>query len=1594
MNTEQLSIKIEEYVLGEIAVKLEANPDNLDKDENLLELGLDSATLVEFAEDFEKNVGIKLYPTIFFEHQTLNQVNQYFSEKFADEFMSYFKKNNSVPIQSENQVQEKPIEDSKVKEERMVHELLWVDLGPINLIKQYELNNSFSAIVTELNTEDTFLINSDSKVVFYLNESPNYNVFDILRFLSQNVKGRKPKEVILIIENDFEGRDAIIKDFVELPYDSLSLQPFRTAYLSRFSTDEIQNALKKSIKSKDLQSTKDDDIAIIGMDGRFPQSPNLEAYWDNLLNEKDLIGPPDEARLNMWKTICEPLGEGFLNQAEINGGFIDNVDKFDNEFFNISAREAQSIDPQQRLFLTSSWKCIQNAGYSPESLSDSKTGVFGAVGTRDYHELSLLYRTPIEPQLSTGLAHSILSNRVSYVYNFNGPSESIDTACSSSLVALNRAISAIKGNECDQAIVGGVNLNISPMVFLAFHKTGILSEEGRCRPFDERANGYARGEGVGTILIKPLQKAITDGDYIHGVIKGTAVNHGGKGQSMTAPNPSKQSEVVANAIEKSGCDIDTISYIEAHGTGTALGDPIEIDGLKRTFKSAASKKNMEISKPWCKIGSVKSNIGHLETAAGMAGILKVLLAFDKKAIPASIHIQNVNPLISLKNSPFEIAKESSSWLNPHPSTPLRAGVSSFGFGGTNAHAVLEEYLNTSSENRESIFSIPFSAPSEVQLVDYIKKFINLSDKYQLTDIAFTLQNGRELLEKRVVFECSNITELKQKIKEYIISENQPNVNLSPSLSFLEGVNPNWRLKGKRVPLPTFDLNETRHWFDEPNWGEFNFKKSTSSVQQEKATMYPSIEGKELSFKEFLKKEISEILKKDLASIDEHKPFLDYGLDSILGMSLVKKIEAHLGIPIYINELLQYDTIAKLSDHFSGEIKAKKITSENQFNLDEVEYDERERGDTPICFLLSTPRAGSTLLRSMLMGNEKLFSPPELHLLNFSNVEERKKWLKNTPLYEGIIESIKELFELSVEESKALLSKWENERLSTPQVYQKLQSKLADKVLIDKSPSYAQSIETLKRAEKYFSNTRYIILQRHPFSVMESIVRNRFHHMIPIDHNDHATAEEISEKVWYDFNQNLEQFKEVLSPDNFIVVQYENLVQFPENELQKICSFLEVDYDPKMLSVYNTGRMINGLTKDSISIGDPNFLKRGSIDNSLAFSWKNYSSKSIGIETLKYATSLGYDLKQDYSLTPIQKAYFQIEGAESWMLAHKFEFSVNSDVTNSKINSALLKLLNDYPSFHRKLKGDTWEWEADLNSLIGFEFSKENDLNLDDVIQIKGSKINVKLGLNLYLIIHQKSKSKYEAVLMYSHLLGDGVSSTRLIDSLVSFFNGKSPEINRQIELLNDLSISQKQIHFNSFNPLKGGNSQLEFKKEIQELNKSNNLFSEFGSALADSIYYFFDEDQIDLSVRYHNRNQLSEYTDAPFDFVGLLAVDIPLCLNKEDSQKTDAYFINQMQKSISSEPKNCSIKGKYRFNFQPINKSQFTSPIKITQSKEYIMAKPVSFYEIDVIVRSNYNSTEVIARFDSEKYSESFISNFISDIEARITKDKEYAMNH
>ena len=521
-------------------------------------------------------------------------------------------------------------------------------------------------------------------------------------------------------------------------------------------------------------------IAIIGMSGRFPGAADIEELWSLLMSGRTVIREIPSQRWSWREFHGDPTKEG--NQTDVRwGGFIDGVDEFDPLFFNISPREARGMDPQQRLILTYAWKLLEEAGYAASSLAGSNTGVFVGCGSAEYSHLLARAATPIESSSAIGTLASVGPNRVSHFLDLHGPSEPVEAACSSSLVAVCRGMQALHDGDCELALVGGVNTILTPDLHISLAKAGALSKDGLCKTFAAEADGYVRSEGIALLLLKPLAAAERDGDHIHGVLIGGAVNHSGRANSLTAPSPQAQAAVIRKAWTRGHIDPSSISYIEAHGTGTVLGDPIEVEAIKLAFQEAQQADGLDAGAMRCGIGSIKSNIGHLEMAAGVAGIIKVLLQMKHKTLVRSLHCENINPYIRLEDSPLYIVRESLPWESQTArnarTVPLRAGVHSFSITGANAHVILEEYTAAQSVGEldthpDRVVLILLSARDEARLKEQASQLLVMLESghlgaAQLADLAYTLQVGRDAMDERLVILTSSLEVLRVKLAAYV-----------------------------------------------------------------------------------------------------------------------------------------------------------------------------------------------------------------------------------------------------------------------------------------------------------------------------------------------------------------------------------------------------------------------------------------------------------------------------------------------------------------------------------------------------------------------------------------------------------------------------------------------------------------------------------------------------------------------------------------------------------------------------------------------------------------------------------------------------------
>ena len=609
--------------------------------------------------------------------------------------------------------------------------------------------------------------------------------------------------------------------------------------LSKFLGGEAELEAEAAKDRKRKVGNKSGAIAIIGLSGRFPGARNTDEFWENLCTGVESISRFTEEQV---------LEEGVSPEALKKPGYVkawgalEDIERFDAPFFGYNPREAEVLDPQQRIFLEEAWKALENAGYDSERFNGS-IGVYASVGMNTYA------RKLRDGDGDTGLAgdyqimisndKDFLATRIAYKLNLEGPGITVQTACSSSLVAVHLACQSLMNGECDMALAGGVSIRLPQKSGYLYQEGMILSPDGHCRAFDEAAKGTVGGNGAGVVILKPLEAAVADGDDIRAVIRGSAVNNDGALKiGYTAPRIDGQAGVIEEAQRKAEIAPETISYIEAHGTGTPLGDPIEIEALTRAFRKKTDKNG------FCAIGSAKTNVGHLDAAAGVTGLIKAVLCLRNKKLPPSLHFKRPNPKIDFKNSPFYVNGELCEWRRE--AAPLRAGVSSFGIGGTNAHVVLEEAPDSVPRQEAAlpvllVFSAKSSRALEKLTWDF-KEFLKKNRDLNLADAAYTLQLGRREHEYRRFLVCSSVEEAiagleNRKEEAGKVSggtESNPLPQAPASLEhpedyaleeigrrWLEGAKIDWsRLyegqKRKRTALPAYPFEGQKYWVEKKN----------------------------------------------------------------------------------------------------------------------------------------------------------------------------------------------------------------------------------------------------------------------------------------------------------------------------------------------------------------------------------------------------------------------------------------------------------------------------------------------------------------------------------------------------------------------------------------------------------------------------------------------------------------------------------------------------------------------------------------------------------------------------------------------------------
>jgi malonyl CoA-acyl carrier protein transacylase len=588
------------------------------------------------------------------------------------------------------------------------------------------------------------------------------------------LRGRMSQRLQVELEPTFFFKygnpEAIMKYFHETEAAGLSQEDVNALQQETHGTpvmedDEGTDVIEPVITSGAARES----IAIIGMACRFPGNVHSpQEYWSLLHDGVDAIKEVPKTRWDLAR-YYDPERQAAGKVFTKYGGFLDDVDAFDAQFFHIAPREAIRIDPQHRILLEETWKALEHAGIDPESLRGSQTGVFVGVFTHDYELLQVkdTQALDIDGYFGTGNSGSVAAGRLAYFFGLAGPTLSVDTACSSSLVALHLACQSLRNGECDLALAAGVNLLLSPELSIAFSQAGMLSPEGHCKTFDKAADGYIRSEGCGVVVLKRLSQARVDKDNILALVRATAINQDGASNGLTAPNGLSQESVIQKALAAAGTPAAAVSYVEAHGTGTPLGDPIEVKALTAVYGQNRASNNSLI------IGSVKTQIGHTEAAAGIAGLIKVVLSMQHKYIPPHLHFRELNPHITFDGIPVVIPAKGMIWKESDSGEPRLAGVSSFGFSGTNVHAILSEAparVSPAVRARRSCCLFTLSAKSEGSLRDMAQRyrdFLAEQPEQPLADLCHTAHVGRSHFDHRLATVAVSCHEVQEQLRAYL-----------------------------------------------------------------------------------------------------------------------------------------------------------------------------------------------------------------------------------------------------------------------------------------------------------------------------------------------------------------------------------------------------------------------------------------------------------------------------------------------------------------------------------------------------------------------------------------------------------------------------------------------------------------------------------------------------------------------------------------------------------------------------------------------------------------------------------------------------------
>jgi 3-oxoacyl-(acyl-carrier-protein) synthase/acyl carrier protein len=732
----------------------------IDDDDQFVHLGLDSISGVTWIRRINEDFGTSYEATMIYSYPTIRELAAFLQSE--------------LKLQPELELKLAPTVSFVPIEQKTVAPSIRTDFVPVETLQSIKarLKTSLDAELhmqgRSIDDDDQFVhlgLDSISGVTWMRRINQDFGTsYEATMIYSYPTI----RELAAFLQSELKTAHAPVAAPIELlaiaPSSAASTVPYR----AHDKTHAPRLAPRKAMAAV-APAHDDDRIAIIGMSGRYPQARNLDEYWKNLETGKDCIVEVPATRWDIDRYYdADPRTKDKMASRWL--GAMSDVDCFDPLFFRISPDEAEYMDPQHRLFLQESYRAFEDAGYSSRALNNRLCGVYLGISTNEYS--LLLSQNGVLAAPITGNSYSIAAARIAYYLNLKGPAISVDTACSSSLVSLHLACQALRSREVDMALAGGVSLWLVPESYLAMSQAGMLSPIGRCRAFDDAADGIVMGDGVGALVLKRLKDAEADNDFIHGVIIGSGTNQDGRTNGITAPSVISQIELERGVYAKYGIDPATISYVETHGTGTKLGDPIELEALATVFKEKTDKKG------YCALSSVKSNIGHAASAAGVASVQKVILSLRHRMLAPTLHVTKENSHFDFKGSPFYVNRTAKPW-DTSGGAPRRACVNSFGYSGTNAHVVIEEYMSpakarmsrTAGSSKACV--LPLSARTTERLQEKAGDFLAFLGQPQppdISDIAYTLQLGRDAMEERVCFVSTSLEQLASQLRSWLAGE--------------------------------------------------------------------------------------------------------------------------------------------------------------------------------------------------------------------------------------------------------------------------------------------------------------------------------------------------------------------------------------------------------------------------------------------------------------------------------------------------------------------------------------------------------------------------------------------------------------------------------------------------------------------------------------------------------------------------------------------------------------------------------------------------------------------------------------------------------